>query len=146
MERAKKKAPKVNQRSIWLNGLISGGIGLLVIVALLLILPAMLISSADPKAYITPLVVFCVGMGGAAAGAIAASVTKGNELVAALIAAAVVVLPLIGISLLINGGFNFFGFLTVVITVFLMALAGGYAVTKISGGRKRSMKKIMKRR
>ncbi len=146
MERAKKKTPKANRQNVWLNGLISGGIGLLVIVALMLILPSMLISSADPKAYITPLVVFCVGMGGASAGAISASITKGNELLAALISAAVVVLPLIGISLLINGGFNFFGFLTVVVTVFLLALVSGYTVTKFSGRRKRNMKKIMKRR
>ena len=76
MERAKKKTPKASRQNVWLNGLISGGIGLLVIVALMLILPAMLISSADPKAYITPLVVFCVGMGGAAAGAISATTLR----------------------------------------------------------------------
>jgi len=146
MDKSKKRKPKNGEPNIWISSLISGGIGLGVIVAMLLIIPAIIITTDNPKAYISMGAIFCCLAGGITAGIIAASIAKGAEIQAAALASAVIAVPVLLISFVAGKGFDFLWFAIIMGSIVLSALAAAFTLLKISKNKKPNMKKLMKRR
>lgn len=143
----KRKAPHLGKEpNLWLSSLISGGIGLVVTLMLVLLAPMLLLGMDDPNSFILPIAILCIFAGGATAGVMAAMLMKGDEVLSALISAGVILIPVVLVSLLFEKGFDIIGFLIILAALAISDMLGAYVVVKINSSQKRSMKNAMKRR
>lgn len=146
MENAKKPHNQRSDGNLLIGALISGGIGLGVILGLTLLLPLIFIGGNDPDAMVLPMAIISVALGGFTGGFISARREKGEELLSAAITSLMMVAPMVLISFLYKKGFDFGGFAIIAITLVASALSGAVLVSKAGGNKKRSLKKIMKKR
>ncbi len=141
-----KKARKPEGSSPWITALISGGIGLLVILALTLIAPLLLLKAENPDGLMLLSALLCVAVGGAVGGLIASRSSKGAEIASALITALVMLIPMLVISFLYKKGFSAVGFVLVAVTLFASSILSALGVLRIGNDKKRSMKRLTKAR
>lgn len=147
MDKSKKRVPHgKSEPNIWLGALIGGGIGLAAVLGLALIMPLALMGLDDPNGFALPAAAFCVFMGGLVGGFISANTSKGAEIISGLLSAAVIILPMLLISFIYGKGFAPIGFLIILASLLISSFLGAFAVLKLNSGRKRSMKRAMRRR
>lgn len=147
MELGKKKNPvSGNESNIFVCALIGGGIGFGITLALALILPFAVTGFDDPNSLAMPMACLSAFVGSFAGAFISAKRNGGLSVQTGLLSSAVMLLPMIAVSFIIPGESNMIGALVMVAVIVVAALLGSLAVNKLTGNRKRSMKKVMKRR
>ncbi len=146
MEHNKKRRAVRNSGNVVTEGLIGGGIGAGTILLLLLLVPILLITFEDPDPLTVPTVCLAVFLGGAVCGVIAANRCDESPLLAAVIGAAAMLLPIFIVSLTLGGKADI-AVCALVVAVLLSSSAGGAFLTRrFRSDKKRNMKKALKRR
>ena len=146
MEKAKKIHTPQQTEGLFPTALISGGIGLAIILGAALLMPLLFINSDDPNSLVLPMAVICVALGGFIGGFISAKRCKGAEFISASTSVLIMILPMILISFLYKKGFSFLGFAIVLLVLIGTALLGATIVKKANGSKTHNMKKVMKKR
>lgn len=145
MEKSKKRRIE-RGGNLFVESLISGGIGLGVAVVALLLMPIALLPLKEPGTLLLPAVSAVVVLGGAACGVTASLRFCESSLAISLIGAGVILLPIIAVSLFVSGNFNIFNFALIALLIFASSVLSGLAVVRFRSSKKRSMKRAMKRR
>lgn len=134
------------EENVFISALIGGGIGLAVTLLLVLILPFVALSFEDPASTALPIAVVCAFVGAVVGAFISAKKCKSSVMPVCLISAAVMLVPLTAVSFFVGGKGSIIGAALIIGAILIASLATALAVMKISGSRKRNMKKVLKRR
>ena len=145
MENSQKR--RISQSgSLFIESLVSGGVGVGCVLVLLLLLPLVLLTLGDPNGLVFASVCFIVFVGGAACGVTAFCRYAENPPLASLIGAGMMLLPILAVSLFVGGGFDFISFALLAAIAFASSFGASFALCRINGSKRRSMKRAMKRR
>ncbi len=146
MENNKKRNPSVNGQNPFICALIGGGISFAVMLLTALVFPLVALKLSDPNATAMPISCVCAFVGALSGGFISAKKCGHSVIQVGLMSSGITVLPMVLVSLIVPGNGNFVSALIIIAIIVSASLLGSYAVMKISGNRKRNMKKAMKRR
>ena len=146
MEHNKKRATPATTQNAFICALVGGGISLAVMLIAALAFPLAALKFEDPNASAMPISYICAFIG-ALIGAFAAAKKCGHSSVqTGLMSGAVMLLPMILVSLVIPGGGSIISALIIGAVIMGASFLGSFVNMKLSGNRKRNMKKAMKRR
>lgn len=146
MEHNKKRRAVRSSGNVVTEGLIGGGIGAGTVLLLLLLLPILLITFEDPNLLAVPTVCLAVFIGGAVCGIVAANRCGESPLLAAVIGASAMLLPIFIVSLTLGGTADITVALLVVAVLLASSAGGAFLTQRFRSDKKRNMKKALKRR
>lgn len=132
--------------NIFVDGLLSGGIGAGVLLLLVLVLPLLLIGLDDPNSLTLPAVCFSAFAGGAVCGVLSASRCRDNPLLCALLGATVMLLPILVGSLAVGGESDIISGIAVAAITIASSVGGAFIIQRMGSNKKRNMKKALKHR
>lgn len=145
MEQNKKRKPN-DKSNPYISALIGGGISLAMTVLTALVFPLISLRFNDPNALTAVSAYLCLFLG-ALVGSFVASKRDGERYLAvSMMSGGAMLLPMILISLIIPGGGSFISAVAVVVVIAVASFVGGMAAQRIDTGRKRNIKRMMKRR
>lgn len=145
MEQNKKRNPNTNSNPC-VSALIGGGMAIAVTVLTALVFPLISLRFNDPNALTAVSAYLCLFFG-AFFGAFVGSKRDGMRYLAvAMMSGGMMLLPMILISLIIPGGGSFVSAVAVVVVIAVAAFLGGMVAQRIDTGRKRNLKRVMRRR
>ncbi len=146
MKKKRVNPEAANERSVFICSLIGGGAALLITLVLALLMPLLLLAADDPNSLVMPTVCVCSFVGVAVGAVISARLCKDSFVVCGLLTFAVMFLPILLISLIIPNKSDFLNAAVISVSSLASALLASVLYSRISGNRKRNMKRVMKRR
>ncbi len=145
MEQNKTRKP-TNDTNPYISALVGGGISLAMMLLTALVFPMISLKLNDPNALTALSAYLCLFLG-ALVGSFAASRRDGKSHIAvAMMSGGVMLATMLLVSLIIPGGIGFASAAAALAVVAVASFVGGMAAQKLDIGRKRSMKRVMKRR
>ncbi len=141
-----KKAKTPSEPNILITSLIGGGIGLAVTIALAFLLPLAMLSAGDPNTLALPASALCIFTGGLTGAVITSKKCKKMPIQSGLLVGGIMLLPMLLVSIFINGEFRFVNAAVLTAVLISAVLIGSVINAKMASSGKRNMKKALKRR
>ena len=129
-----------------ISSLIGAGIGLAVMIFLALLLPLAMLSAGDPNALTLPAAALCIFLGALVGSFITSKNCRDMPIQSALVVGGIMLLPMLLVSLFVNGGFKFTNAAVLIAVLVSAVLIGAVINAKMASSGKRNMKKALKRR
>ncbi len=129
-----------------ISSLIGAGIGLAVMILLALLLPLAMLNAGDPNALTLPAAAVCIFAGALIGSFITSKNCRDMPIQSGLIVGGIMVLPMLLISIFLNGSFKLTNAAVLIAVLISAVLIGSVINAKMAASGKRNMKKALKRR